>query len=165
MVVADPVAALGRLARHVLDRLDPVVLALTGSQGKTGTKDYLAAVLGPSAPPSPPPATTTMSTASRSRCSGRTPRRRTWSSRWALGASGTSPTSATIAPPDVAAVINVGTAHIGEFGSREAIAAAKGEIVEALPADGAAVLNADDALIDRHGVAHRGARAHLRRER
>ena len=45
VVVADPVAALGRLARHVLDRLDVTVLAMTGSQGKTGTKDYLAAVL------------------------------------------------------------------------------------------------------------------------
>ena len=53
----------------------------------------------------------------------------------------------TIAPPTVAAVLNVGTAHIGEFGSREAIAQAKGEIVEALPADGTAVLNADDALV------------------
>src|SRR5262249_31880075 len=52
-----------------------------------------------------------------------------------------------IAPPRVAAVLNVGTAHIGEFGSREAIARAKGEIVEALPADGTAVLNADDALV------------------
>ena len=52
-----------------------------------------------------------------------------------------------IAPPTVAAVLNVGTAHIGEFGSREAIAVAKGEIVEALPADGTAVLNADDDLV------------------
>ena len=52
-----------------------------------------------------------------------------------------------IAPPHVAAVLNVGTAHIGEFGSREAIAQAKGEIVEALPADGTAVLNADDDLV------------------
>src|SRR5215213_2555766 len=42
VVVADPVRALGRLARHVVDTLHPTVLALTGSQGKTGTKDYLA---------------------------------------------------------------------------------------------------------------------------
>ena len=49
-----------------------------------------------------------------------------------------------IAPPDVAAVLNVGTAHLGEFGSREAIAQAKGEIVEALGPDGTAVLNAGD---------------------
>src|SRR6478752_3189798 len=45
VVVDDPVVALGRLARHVVDRLDATVLALTGSQGKTGTKDYLAHVL------------------------------------------------------------------------------------------------------------------------
>src|SRR6478752_609185 len=48
VVVEDPVVALGRLARHVIDRLvdaGAVVLAMTGSQGKTGTKDYLAQVL------------------------------------------------------------------------------------------------------------------------
>ena len=45
MVVPDPVVALGRLARHVVDRLDLTLLALTGSQGKTGTKDYLGQVL------------------------------------------------------------------------------------------------------------------------
>ena len=42
-----------------------------------------------------------------------------------------------IAPPDVSVVLNVGSAHLGEFGSREAIGQAKGEIVEALAADGA----------------------------
>jgi UDP-N-acetylmuramoyl-tripeptide--D-alanyl-D-alanine ligase len=52
-----------------------------------------------------------------------------------------------IAPPRIGAVLNVGSAHLGEFGSRDAIAQAKGELVEALPADGVAVLNADDPLV------------------
>src|SRR4051812_4430746 len=45
VVVGDVQQALGRLARHVLDELRPDVFALTGSQGKTGTKDYLGQVL------------------------------------------------------------------------------------------------------------------------
>ena len=44
-------------------------------------------------------------------------------------------------------VLNVGTAHLGEFGSREAIAEAKGELVAALRTDGVAVLNADDERV------------------
>jgi UDP-N-acetylmuramoyl-tripeptide--D-alanyl-D-alanine ligase len=51
-----------------------------------------------------------------------------------------------VAPPHVAAVVNIGTAHLSEFGSREAIAEAKGEIVESLPESGVAVLSADDDL-------------------
>ena len=52
-----------------------------------------------------------------------------------------------IAPPDVSLVLNVGKAHIGEFGSQEQIAVAKGELVEALRPDGSAVLNLDDPLV------------------
>jgi UDP-N-acetylmuramoyl-tripeptide--D-alanyl-D-alanine ligase len=53
-----------------------------------------------------------------------------------------------LAQPDVAVVNNAGTAHIGEVGSREAIARAKGEIFEGLSNDGIAIINADDDFAD-----------------
>jgi UDP-N-acetylmuramoyl-tripeptide--D-alanyl-D-alanine ligase len=53
-----------------------------------------------------------------------------------------------LACPQVAVVNNAGTAHIGELGSREAIAQAKGEIFEGLSSDGTAVINADDDFVD-----------------
>ena len=63
-----------------------------------------------------------------------------------------------IAPPHIGVVLNVGSAHLGEFGSQEAIALAKGELVEALPPPtGVAVLNADDPLVLGHGLADAGA--------
>ena len=67
-----------------------------------------------------------------------------------------------IAPPAIGVVLNVGTAHLGEFGGREAIAEAKGELVEALPADGVAVLNADDARVAAMVGAHGGPGRHVR---
>lgn len=151
IVVADPVVALGRLARHVVDRLveegDAVVLALTGSQGKTGTKDYLAQVLATAGP----------TVATRGNHNNElgvplTVLAADLDTRYLvveMGARGIGHIGylCELAPPRVAAVLNVGTAHLGEFGSREAIAQAKGEIVEALPADGTAVLNADDPLV------------------
>jgi UDP-N-acetylmuramoyl-tripeptide--D-alanyl-D-alanine ligase len=147
VVVGDPVVALGRLGRHVVDRLDADVVALTGSQGKTGTKDYLAQLLAEGGP-------TVATVGNRNNEIGvpLTVLRATPETRYLaveMGARGIGHIAelCSVAPPRVAAVLNVGTAHIGEFGSREAIAAAKGEIVEALPADGTAVLNADDPLV------------------
>ena len=148
VVVDDVTAALGRFARHVVDRLpDVVVLAMTGSQGKTGTKDYLAHVLAEAGP----------TVATRGNFNNElgvplTVLRAGLDTRYLvveMGARGVGHIAelCAIAPPHVAAVLNVGTAHIGEFGSREAIARAKGEIVEALPVEGTAVLNGDDDLV------------------
>jgi UDP-N-acetylmuramoyl-tripeptide--D-alanyl-D-alanine ligase len=146
VVVPDPVVALGRLARHVLDALGTPVLALTGSQGKTGTKDYLAHVLAAAGP--------TVATLANNNNELGVPLTVLRADRTTaylvveMGARGVGHLAylCDIAPPTVGAVLNVGTAHIGEFGSREAIARAKGELVEALAPTGTAVLNADDDL-------------------
>ncbi len=123
------------------------MVALTGSQGKTGTKDYLAQVLATAGP--------TVATAANNNNELGVPLtvlRADADTAYLvveMGARGIGHIGylCEIAPPRVAAVLNVGTAHVGEFGSRAAIAVAKGEILEALPADGVAVLNADDPLV------------------
>src|SRR6202022_5095769 len=51
---------------------------------------------------------------------------------------------AQIAPPAIGVVLNVGTAHLGEFGSREAIAQTKAELPQSISASGAVILNVDD---------------------
>lgn len=144
VVVPDVTVALGRLARHQLGRSSARVVALTGSQGKTSVKDLLAHVLAGSGPTIAP-------TGSFNNELGvpLTVLRLDADTRYLvveMGARGLGHirTLCDIAPPTVAMVLNVGSAHLGEFGSTEAIAQAKGEIVEALPASGVAVLNADD---------------------
>lgn len=147
VVVDDPVVALGRLAGHVVRRLPATVLALTGSQGKTGTKDYLSQVLA-----SAGPTVATVGSFNNELGLPLTVLRADADTEFLvleMGARGIGHIAylCEIAPPHIAAVLNVGTAHVGEFGSREAIALAKGEIVEALPEDGTAVLNANDELV------------------
>lgn len=146
--VADGRAALAALAAHVVRRLPTVtVIGVTGSSGKTSTKDLLAqllARLGPTvAPPESfnnelgHPYTVLLSTVDTRYLVLETSARGIGHIRYL----------AEIAPPRIGVVLNVGSAHLGEFGTREAIAQAKGELVEALPADGVAVLNADDPLV------------------
>jgi UDP-N-acetylmuramoyl-tripeptide--D-alanyl-D-alanine ligase len=147
VVVDDVTAALAQLATHVLGRIDPVVIAITGSQGKTSMKDLLAAVLEPSGPTIAP-----VGSFNNELGVPLTVLRADQETRYLvveMGARGVGHIASLcrIAPPDVAVVLNVGRAHVGEFGSPDVTAQAKGEIVEALAADGTAVLNADDARV------------------
>ncbi len=145
---AAVLAALARLAGHVVRALPgTTVVGVTGSSGKTSTKDLLAAVLAPLGPTVAPPGSFNNElglpwTALRADATTR---------HLVLEYAARGPRHiaglAAAVPPRIGVVLNVGSAHLGEFGSRAATAVAKGELVEALPADGVAVLNADDAAV------------------
>ncbi|MGY4102141.1 UDP-N-acetylmuramoyl-tripeptide--D-alanyl-D-alanine ligase [Nocardia sp. R16R-3T] len=148
---AAVLAALATLARVSVERLSAAggltVIGVTGSSGKTSTKDLLAAVLTPLGPVVAPPGSFNNElghpwTALRADADTRF---------LVLELSARGPghiaALAQVAPPKIGVVLNVGTAHLGEFGSREAIAQTKGELVEALPPTGLAVLNADDPQV------------------
>ncbi|CCH34153.1 UDP-N-acetylmuramoyl-tripeptide--D-alanyl-D-alanine ligase [Actinosynnema sp. NPDC047251] len=145
---AAVLAALAKLARHVVDRLPELtVVGVTGSSGKTTTKDLIAAVLAPLGRTVAPPGSFNNELGH-----PWTVLRADADTRFLvleLSARGTGHIAdlCRVAPPKVGVVLNVGSAHLGEFGSREGIAQAKGELVEALPADGVAILNADDPLV------------------
>jgi UDP-N-acetylmuramoyl-tripeptide--D-alanyl-D-alanine ligase len=145
---AAVLTALGALARAVVDRLPQLtVIGITGSSGKTSTKDLTAALLRPLGSTIAPPGSFNNELG------------HPWTVLRAddhtahlvleLSARGPGHIAAlcTVAPPRIGVVVNVGSAHLGEFGTRKAIAQAKGELVEALPTDGIAVLNADDDAV------------------
>ncbi len=145
---AAVLAGLASLARHTVDRLPNLTtVGITGSSGKTSTKDLTAALLTPLGPTVAPPGSFNNELG------------HPWTVLRAgadtrhlvleLSARGPGHIAAlcAVAPPRIGVVINVGSAHLGEFGSRAAIALAKGELVEALPVDGVAVLNADDPAV------------------
>lgn len=146
--VADPLAALADLARTVLRRLPEVtVIGVTGSSGKTTTKDLLAqltARLGPTVAPAGSFNNELGHPYTVLRADERT---RFLVLEQAARGPGHIAYLSLVAPPRIGVVLNVGVAHIGEFGSVDAIAAAKAELVATLPPDGLAVLNADDPRV------------------
>ncbi|WP_217237238.1 UDP-N-acetylmuramoyl-tripeptide--D-alanyl-D-alanine ligase [Streptomyces sp. AC555_RSS877] len=147
IVVEDVQTALGALARHVVRRLGATLVALTGSAGKTSTKDLIAQVLRHKAPTVFTPGS--LNNEIGLPLTALTATEETKFLVLEMGARGIGHIRylADLTPPRIGLVLNVGTAHIGEFGGREQIAQAKGELVEALPEDGTAVLNADDPLV------------------
>ncbi len=147
---AAVLAALASLAAAVSAELAAGglrIVGITGSSGKTSTKDLIAAVLRPLGEVVAPPGSFnnelghpwTVLRAGRDtdflvlEMSARHP--------------GNIAALAAIARPSIAVVLNVGTAHLGEFGSREVIAATKSELVQAVPDSGVVILNADDPAV------------------
>jgi len=148
VVVPDVQAAFAALASAVVAAVPGlVVVAVTGSSGKTSTKDLLAQVLGAHG----------ATVASRESFNGEvgvplTALRVVAGTRYLvleMGARGVGHLRylTGIVAPDVSVVLNVGSAHLGEFGSVEAIARAKSELVADLPETALAVLNADDPRV------------------
>jgi UDP-N-acetylmuramoyl-tripeptide--D-alanyl-D-alanine ligase len=149
VVIEAAQAALQALAAHVVARLrDRLrVVGLTGSQGKTSTKDLLAAVLSSAAP-----TVATIGSLNNELGVPLTMLRADAATRFLvleMGARhlGDISSLTALVAPDIAVVLNVGQAHLGEFGSRAAIAKTKGELVQGLTPGGTAVLNADDPRV------------------
>ncbi len=147
--VADTAAALSRLAARARSAWGRPVVAVTGSAGKTTTKDVAASLLGAVM-------RVAKSEGNLNNQYGlplsllRVPAEaRAAVVEIGINHPGEMAPLAAVAAPDVAVVTNVGTAHVGNFGSPDGIAAEKGRLVEALPSTGTAVLNADDARVAR----------------
>lgn len=148
LIVPDVPAALARLARQNAKRLRGLTVAgITGSTGKTTTKDLAAQLverLGATIAPEGSfnnelghPLTVLLADETT----------RYLILELSARGAGHIAKLCEIAPPRLGVVLNVGRAHIGEFGSLEAVAKAKGELPAVLPADGVAVLNADDTRV------------------
>jgi len=148
VVVADVQAAFVSLASALIERnAHVVIIAITGSSGKTSTKDLLLSVLQGHGE-------TVANVGSLNSEVGvpLTVCRITSTTAYLVLEMGARAIGhldylTRMAPPQIGVVLNVGTAHLGEFGSQEAIGTAKAELVQALPATGFAVLNADDSIV------------------
>ncbi len=147
--VRDTWHALGDLASYWRNRFDVPVIAITGTVGKTTTKELTAALLSSKHRVLKSPANfndeigLSMTLFQLNNDYDRVV------VEVAMTASGEIARLCEIARPSVSVVLNVGPTHLERLGSMEAIAAAKAEAVECLTADGCAILNADDERVAR----------------
>ncbi len=150
VVVEDVQAAFVSLARELVEHnAHTVVIGITGSSGKTSTKDLLSSVLQRHGE-------TVANVGSLNSEVGvpLTICRITPTTAYLvleMGSRGIGHIDylTRMAQPRIGVVLNVGTAHVGEFGTREIIGTAKAELVRGLPATGFAILNADDPIVSR----------------
>ena len=144
IVAMDALAAFERLAGALRSRSPATVIGITGSNGKTTTKEALAAALSAVGP--------TLATERSENAEVGVPAtlsRLAPTHRYAVVEIGAQVTGeiahyCSFARPDVGVITSIAGAHLGLFGSMEAIAATKGELFDALPATGPAIVNADD---------------------
>lgn len=148
VVVEDVQVAFVSLARALVElNTDTVVIGITGSSGKTSTKDLLSSVLQRHGETVANVGSLNSEVGVPLTVCRITPK--TIFLVIEMGSRGIGHIAylTGIAPPRIGVVLNVGTAHLSEFGTREAIGTAKAELVQCLPATGFAVLNADDPIV------------------
>ena len=157
IVVADVLEALSILAAFVRKRLDKlIVIGITGSQGKTSTKDLLTHMLGAVGPTVAPAGSFNNDLGlpiTLLQCDDRT---RFCILEMGARHMGDIARLCEIAKPNIGVVLTVGTAHIGEFGSREIIAQTKGELIASLDKDGIAILGTYDEFTPKMASLHQG---------
>lgn len=151
VIVEDVVAAMGRLAAEIVARIrdhsETTVIGITGSAGKTTTKDLLKSLVEPEGPTVAPQGSyngevglpLTIFTASLDT--------RYLVLEMGADAPGNIRQLCEIVTPDIGVVLMVGSAHAGRFGGADKIAQTKGELAEAVPAAGHVILNADDVQV------------------
>jgi UDP-N-acetylmuramoyl-tripeptide--D-alanyl-D-alanine ligase len=147
---AAVLGALARLASFVAADLAAgglTIIGVTGSSGKTSTKDLIAAVLAPLGEVVAPPGSFNNELGHPWTVLRATPDTDFLVLEMSARRPGNIAELAAIAPPSIAVVLNVGLAHLGEFGSRDAIAATKAELPQAVPPSGVVILNVDDAAV------------------
>jgi UDP-N-acetylmuramoyl-tripeptide--D-alanyl-D-alanine ligase len=148
IVVDDTVRSLGFLAGGVLRRTTNCrVIGITGSSGKTSTKDLVAAVVSEAGPTVAAVGSFNNEIGLPLTVLGVEESTRHLVLEYSARGVGHIEYLCRIARPAISVVLNVGSAHLGEFGSREVVAAAKSELVEALAPDGLAILGVDDPLV------------------
>ncbi len=147
--VPDTEVAYGLLARHWRDRFDIPVIGVTGSVGKTTVKEMLALTLSPLGPVLKTAASQNNETGVPKALLQLTPEHQSAIIEMGMRGSGQIAYLCGIARPTVGVITTIADNHLELLGSRDAIADAKGELLEALPEDGLAVLNAEDAYLPR----------------
>ena len=147
---AAVLAALAKLAKAVAAELVAgglTIVGITGSSGKTSTKDLVAAVLDPLGEVVAPPGSFNNELGHPWTVLRATRRTDYLILEMSARHPGNIAALAAIAPPAVGVVLNVGTAHLGEFGSRDAITRTKAELPQAVPQSGVVILNVDDPAV------------------
>ncbi len=142
--VPDTWAALYALASYTLGHVNPLVVAVTGSNGKTSTKEMIAAILSRRFNVMRTVGNLNTETGVPLTMLALQPHHTALVLEMGMQRSGDIARLVGLARPSVGVITNIGTVHMEFFKSREELARAKGEMVAGLPEQGIAVLNADD---------------------
>ena len=147
IAVDDPLMALQRLAVYHRRQLTPTVVGITGSVGKTTTKEVVAAVLSHRFRTLKSKRSFNTDVTVPATLLNLTPADEVAVLEMGMWAAGEIRFLADLARPHIGIITNVGPSHLERMGSMDAIANAKAELVESLPADGTAILNYDDERV------------------